>query len=251
MPSVEHLTGLSSEEARNRLASIGLNALPDKLPVSAAVQLARQFRNPLIYILLFALAVDLAAWWHEGARGWPFESLAIAAILFLNAMLGCVRGGSEAARHLRCFDHAACGYSATIWVQIETINWRPAILCAWKLEIESGRWRTGSGTSCRRRVYPHRRKSAHREGAGEELLGGPLVVRGRSFLEIVRTGPASALGRLAGMLEHVEEEVTPLERRLEAFGVRIASWVLLLCAVLMIEGLIAQGLGRWTEVLPP
>jgi Ca2+-transporting ATPase len=51
------------------------------------------------------------------------------------------------------------------------------------------------------------------------------------------------------MLEHVEEEVTPLERRLEAFGVRIASWVLLLCAVLMIEGLIAQGLGRWTEVL--
>ena len=47
----------------------------------------------------------------------------------------------------------------------------------------------------------------------------------------------------------MEEEVTPLERRLESFGVRIASWFLLLCAVLMVEGLIAQGLGRWTEVL--
>lgn len=58
------LQGLSTEEAERRLAEQGLNALPEARPVTLLERVWRQFLSPLIYILLFALLVDLAicAW---------------------------------------------------------------------------------------------------------------------------------------------------------------------------------------------
>ncbi len=48
---------------------------------------ARQFRSPLIYILLFALAIDLAVWTRAAEPALPWEAFAIAVILLLNAAL--------------------------------------------------------------------------------------------------------------------------------------------------------------------
>jgi Ca2+-transporting ATPase len=83
-----HRRGLSSAEAGLRLARSGPNALPDKAPLSLWWRLTRQFQSALIYILLFALALDLAYWVYEGARGFPHEAIAIALILGFNAVLG-------------------------------------------------------------------------------------------------------------------------------------------------------------------
>jgi ATPase, P-type (transporting), HAD superfamily, subfamily IC len=60
------------------------------------------------------------------------------------------------------------------------------------------------------------------KGAGEEVYAGTLLVRGRALLEVARTGLGSAMGRIAGLLLEMEEEKTPLERRLTAFGHRVA-----------------------------
>jgi len=80
--------GLSEAEARARLERYGPNALPEKPPKTLWLRFATQFRSPLIYILLFALVVDLAIWFAEGARRLPFESFAIIFILLLNAGFG-------------------------------------------------------------------------------------------------------------------------------------------------------------------
>jgi Ca2+-transporting ATPase len=80
--------GLGHEEARRRLAEQGPNALPQAPPISLWRRVVRQLRSALIYVLLFALAVDLGVWIHGGAGGLPVESIAIAAILVLNATLG-------------------------------------------------------------------------------------------------------------------------------------------------------------------
>ena len=82
------LRGLSQVDARKRLAEHGLNALPEAKATSLWRRLLAQFKSALIYILLFALALDLALWLHEGARQVPHEALAIGLILILNAGLG-------------------------------------------------------------------------------------------------------------------------------------------------------------------
>jgi len=66
----EHSTprGLTAGEALVRLGRHGPNALPEKPPITAWRRFAAQFRSPLIYILLFALVVDLALWLLFAAR---------------------------------------------------------------------------------------------------------------------------------------------------------------------------------------
>ena len=88
-----NVRGLSQVEARQRLAAHGPNALPEAKVVSLWQRLISQFKSALIYILLFALALDLALWLHEGAKQIPFESIAIGLILILNAGLGAYQEG--------------------------------------------------------------------------------------------------------------------------------------------------------------
>jgi Ca2+-transporting ATPase len=90
--------GLASDEARARLQQHGPNSLPEQPPTPLWRRFLRQFQSPLIYILLFALAVDIVIWFSEGASGLPIESIAIAIILLLNAGLGLYQESkSEAA----------------------------------------------------------------------------------------------------------------------------------------------------------
>ncbi|MBM4185778.1 MAG: hypothetical protein FJ206_00565 [Gemmatimonadetes bacterium] len=78
-PTPLRAAGLTTDLANRRLAEVGPNALPEVAPVPLWRRLLAQFQNPLIYILLFALAIDLAVWLGEGRHGWPLEAIAIAA----------------------------------------------------------------------------------------------------------------------------------------------------------------------------
>ena len=53
-----------------------------------------QFQDPLIYLLLAAVAIALLAWWEgrgvENA-GWPVDATVIAAIVLLNGVIGHVQ----------------------------------------------------------------------------------------------------------------------------------------------------------------
>ena len=84
--------GLSSAEAEERFKHHGLNVLPIKPPVTLWRRFLNQFRSPLIYILIFALAIDLTIWLVEGHSTLPAESLSIALILLPNAGLGVYQG---------------------------------------------------------------------------------------------------------------------------------------------------------------
>ena len=83
--------GLSEAEAEARLARFGPNVLEAAEPVPAWRKLLAQFENPLIYLLLGAIVVSLAAWALEGGEEIPYEAIVIAAIVLLNAVLGYVQ----------------------------------------------------------------------------------------------------------------------------------------------------------------
>src|SRR6266542_3319273 len=50
-----------------------------------------QFQDPLIYLLLAAVAVSVAAWAAQGGDSWPVDAIVILAIVVLNAVLGDVQ----------------------------------------------------------------------------------------------------------------------------------------------------------------
>ena len=93
-PAVSGMTtlqGLTREQAKERLREYGPNALPAPKRAGFVRRVVRQFQSALIYLLLLALALDLLAWWRDGASGVPVEALAIFAVLVLNAGLGVLQ----------------------------------------------------------------------------------------------------------------------------------------------------------------
>jgi magnesium-transporting ATPase (P-type) len=83
--------GLSSAEAAARLARAGRNRLEAAAQVPAWRKLLAQFADPLIYLLLAAIAISVVAWALEGAHGVPFEAIVIGLIVAANGVLGFVQ----------------------------------------------------------------------------------------------------------------------------------------------------------------
>jgi P-type Ca2+ transporter type 2C len=85
---VDIARGLDSQEAALRLARDGSNVLRAKPPVPRWRKVLAQFEDPLVYLLLAAIAIAFVAWAIEGRVGWPIDAVVIAAIVALNGVLG-------------------------------------------------------------------------------------------------------------------------------------------------------------------
>ena len=248
------MQGLSTATAETRLREVGPNALPEQPPDPVWRRFARQFRSPLIYILLCALAFDAGLWLIEDGGGWPVEAMAIAGILLLNAGLGLWQEQrSEAAlAHLRGLAAAQAWVlrdgqlvrvpSTAIvpgdWVRLEAGDRVPA----------DGLLRDTHGVMLDEAVLTGESVPVDRR-AGDDALSGTLLVRGKALLEITRTGTSSAMGRLAVLLGSVIASQTPLERRVDALGRQIATWVLALAAVLGVAGVLVEGIDHAPEMI--
>ena len=181
--------GLSSAEAARRLAEHGPNALPEAEPVSIWQRLLGQFRSALIYILLFALALDLALWLYEGAqhgfKSLPVESIAIGLILVLNAGLGAYQESKAEAALSRLKALAL----PSVWVmrdgvlaQIPAVGLVPGDL----VRVEAGdrvpadgALAEGLGLMADESILTGESLPVDKEPAGE-LYSGTLIVRGRA-----------------------------------------------------------------------
>jgi P-type Ca2+ transporter type 2C len=245
--------GLTAAEAALRRSAHGANSVPAARPPSLARRLVRQFASPLIYVLLFAVIFDVGTWIRDGS-GVPVEGTVIGIVLILNAALGVFQE-YRAENALAELTRLA---SPTVWAVRDGALMRVAaadIVPGDRVRIEAGERVPADGTL----------DDAHgvmldesvltgesvpvEKGDGDEVLSGTLAVRGKSFIDIARTGPNSAMGKLAVALGDVKTDRTPLERRLDALGSRLARWVGLLALALAVAGLLVEGLGRTEEII--
>ena len=246
--------GLSAAEAGARLSRIGPNALPERRPDRVWRRFARQFNSPLIFILLFALAFDAGLWVYEGAPGWPIEAGAIALILLFNAALGLYQEQRSEAALTRLKALAAAHAWALRDGELVRVPTHALVPGDW-VRLEAGDRVPADGAlhDAHGALFDESILTGESvpvdKGAGDEAFSGTLVVRGKSFLEITRTGSASAMGRLATMLGDIQLGKTPLERRVDILGHQIARWVLVLAGVLCVLGIGAEGLGRAPEMI--
>lgn len=244
--------GLDSDEAARRRERYGPNAMPEAPGVPVWRRLLRQFNSPLIYILLIALAVDLTVWFME-VHTMPFEAIAIGVILALNAALGVwqefkAEGALERLRELS---------APRVWTwrdgRLAELDARELVpgdlirIAAGDRIPADGVLRSASNLAVDESTLTGESVPVEKE-PGDECFAGTAPVRGTARVEVTRTGPESALGRLATMIGALEAGTTPLERRMRAFGNRIARWILLLAAVMASAGLWAEGLARGGHV---
>lgn len=248
------LEGLTSEEARRRLADVGPNALPKAAATPLWRRFVRQFQSPLIYILLFALAFDIGAWTHAGAMGWPVEAVVIAAVLLLNAGLGTF----QEQRSEQALAQLAALAAPQAWVLRDgKLVHLPSqeLVPGDVIRIEAGERIPADGAVVEAQGVMIDESVLTGESApvdkaiDDEAFSGTLMVRGKGHLHITATGQKSNMGKLATMLGGIIAEKTPLEKRLNVLGHQIARWVGALAVGLAVAGLLTEGLDRFDEVV--
>ncbi len=246
-------TGLSTQQARAALVAHGPNALPESPGLTLYRRFFRQFHNAVIYILLFALVVDLLIWWQEGLLGWPLESVTILVILLFNAGLGTWQESKSEAALARLKALAA----PKSWVvrdgalsQIPSAELVPADI----LRIEAGERIPADGLLVEARSFSVDESVLTGESlpldkqAADPVLSGTLAVRGMAWVRLTATGPASNMGKLAGLLQNVEDQVTPLQKQLQHLGRQIALVVAGLACVILVAGLWVLGFGEFNQI---
>ena len=249
-----HSKGLSSAEAQRLLEEFGPNALPEAKSTPLWLRFVWQFKSPLIYILLFALCLDLGIWIYEGTIGWPIESIAIALMLALNASLGTYQE-SKAEAALAKLKALA---SSLVWMlrdgayqHLSTETLVPGDI----IRIEAGdripadgSLIDGQGILVDESVLTGESLPVDKI-AESEVFSGTLIVRGSCHIKVAKTGEHSSMGRLATLIGGLDEEKTPLENQLHKFGNQIAVAIIALTILLVVGGILLEGFSEIGHIL--
>jgi Ca2+-transporting ATPase len=233
--------GLSPTEAGRRLAEQGRNEIAARGRVSVLSSIGAQLRDALILVLLAACALTVATGdWTDaavialvvvvntavGVRQEIKADHAVAALAALSAPSVRVRrGGVESsvpAAHLVRGD-------VVLLAEGDVVPADCRVLEATSLLVDESAL-TGESVAVGK-------AGPRGERAGEPLSSGTVVVKGRAVAEVEATGAASALGRIAALLDtHVEP--TPLQKRLAGLGRVLAIVAVSLSGVVLLLGLL-------------
>jgi Ca2+-transporting ATPase len=244
--TLEH--GLTREEAEIRRAEHGPNVIREAPPRSPWRMLAAQFADFMILVLIGAAVI-------AGALGEPEDTVAIFAIVILNAVIGFVqeyRAERAMAMLKKLAAHQARvlrnGEIVTVptlelvpgdVVLIEAGNIVPADLRvseAAQLRIDESAL---TGESVAVEKHPVRLEKTDL-ALGDRInmaYKGTLVTYGRGRGIVAATGMRTELGRIAALLEERTVIKTPLQKRLTQFGKHLAAAALAICAVVFVAGL--------------
>ncbi|HVB38695.1 MAG TPA: HAD-IC family P-type ATPase, partial [Vicinamibacterales bacterium] len=248
---VEPDGGLAPDEVRARLERDGPNELAESERRRVLSLLWDQVGSALILLLVVAAGVS-------AALGDVEDAIAITAILVLNAVLGFTQEyRAEQAltllkrlavprvvvrRNHRIVEVSARELVPGDIVLLEAGDRVPAdgrIVTSANLRIEES---TLTGES-----QPVDKDAAWIAAAGTTIADrrnmaymGTTVVYGRGEAVVTSTGMGTELGRLAGLIRAVQRQMTPLQRRLDTLGWRLAMLALVLVAALSVLG-VARG----------
>ena len=90
--------GLTTAEARARLARYGRNQLAAEPVFRGGESSSRSSRTSLVILLLIATAISAALWLYERDSALPYEAIAISAVVLLNAVHGLRPAGASRIR---------------------------------------------------------------------------------------------------------------------------------------------------------
>ncbi|MDR3551822.1 MAG: cation-translocating P-type ATPase [Clostridia bacterium] len=236
-------TGLSEKEAEISLKKYGYNVFEQGKKISASKIMLSQFKDVLIIILLVSTVLSVA-------MGEFTEAAAIIAIVFLNALLGFIQE-FRTERTLETLKNMAAP-SARVF-RSGRLRQIPAAEVVPKdiIFLEAGdrvpsdaRLLESNDLQADESLLtgeslPVEKNAGCDGGSGcDKVFMGTMITRGRAKAFTVATGMQTEMGHIAGMLTGIEEEQTPLQKRLDQLGKYIAVGCLLICTAVSVTGIL-------------
>ena len=258
--------GLTSEEASRRLAQNGPNELRAGARAPAWRRMLAQFQDPLIYLLLAAVAIAFVAWMIEGRAGWPVDAIVIAAVVLLNGVLGHVQE-TKAENAVAALARMTAATSAVLRDGSQLRVSSAELVLGDVLVLGEG---DAVGADARLiQASTLRVQEASLTGESEAVLKdsatlpepveladrldmvfkGTTVAQGSGRAVVTATGTETEVGRVAHMLKATADEPTPLQREVARLGRMLGIAVVVIAVVVVLTILLVSDLRSATDVV--
>jgi len=249
--------GLAEKEVLNRLEKYGRNELIKEKGKTAWQIFIGQFKDFLIYLLLFAILISILIGIYESGEtgeAWPSEytdAAVIGTILIVNAVLGFYQE-YQAERSLESLKKLAPHFAKVrrdgkvIEIGVEEVvpgdiilfeegDKFPADIRLYKeysLYVDEAIL-TGESSPVKKQLKPVDEKMilADRTNLG---YMNTIITRGNGEGIVIGTGMQTEIGKIAESLQEEEIELSPFQKEVNRFGKLLGILILIICAIVFI-----------------
>lgn len=244
------LSGLTDEEAAKRLEEYGKNEIEKRKPISPFKIFLRQFTSFIVIILFAAIAISLLI-------GERLDAIVIAIILVLNGIFGFVQEykaekAIESLRKLTALKARVTrsGREAEIdsrelvpgdIISLETGTKVPAdarLIELAALQVDEASL-TGESTPSNK-ITSALEKDTSVNDRDNMVFMGTIVTKGHGQAVITKTGMVTEIGKIAGLVQEVKENLTPLQENLKQFGKWLGLVTIFICAIVFGVGILRE-----------
>lgn len=246
--------GLSDEQVKEKREIYGLNELQVKKKKSLIVKFLEQFKDFMIIILIIAAVISGAVGYYQGEG--ITDSIIILIVVIVNAIIG-VAQESKAEKSLEALQKLSSHVTKVIRngkvavipskelvpgdiVILDTGDYVPADLRI----IESANLKAQEASLTGESVPVDKNTNVINDekiGLGDRtnmLFSSSLITYGRGRGIVVATGMNTEVGKIAGMINEVEETETPLQQKLNKLGKTLGIVAIVICVIIFIIGLL-------------
>ncbi|MEG0570046.1 MAG: cation-translocating P-type ATPase [Oscillospiraceae bacterium] len=242
-------TGLSSQQAAQRLLENGKNELVHKKTIKPIAIFFGQFKDIMTLILLVCTGASVF-------MGEYVEALTIAVIVLMNGILGFIQE-YKTEKTLEALKNMAAPM-ARVYRDNKIVQ-APAneIVCEDVVVLEEGdkipadgivteavmlscdeSMLTGESKASKKQICTNLKQHKNELNQKDTVYMGCTVSQGRGKFIVKDIGMSTQMGHIANMLVGVKDELTPLQKKLAQLGKYIAVGCLLVCAIVTITGII-------------
>lgn len=232
--------GLSSKEASFLLSKNGKNQLHHKKKVKPLKIFFNQYKDIMTLILLACTVVSVM-------MGEYVEAVSIAIIILMNGILGFLQE-YKTERTLEALKNMASPmarvYRDGVLARVPATD----LVCGDVLMLKAGdkipadgRLLNSTALECDEAMLTGEsipvKKSHTADTESSEIFMGCVVTKGHCIYKLTKTGMNTKMGSIALMLQDIEEDETPLQKRLASLSKYIAFGCLLVCGVVSVTGI--------------
>jgi len=246
--------GLTENDVKTKREKYGLNMLKAKKKASLLQRFIEQFKDFSIIVLIIAAIVSGFVGISQGEG--MTDTIIILIVVLANAIIGIAQE-SKAEKSLEALqkltDHASKvirdGKIKVIpakelvpgdIVVLDTGDYIPAdlrVIEAVNLKAQESSL-TGESVPVEKTTKTIEKTDVGIGDRTNMLFSSSLVTYGRGKGIVVQTGMNTEVGKIAGMLDNTEKQITPLQEKLNKLGKTLGIAALAICAFIFIIGLI-------------
>ena len=236
----ELISGLTTKEAEKRIEKFGLNELEHHSKASPFKIFLSQFNDFIVWVLIAATIIS-------GIIGDKADAITILIIVVINAFLGFIQEfrtekSLEALKELaaptcKVLRDSSIQIINSIYLTIGDI----VILEAGDRIPADGFFVESSGVVVDESLLTGEsvgvNKDALKKNSNSGFMG-TTVVKGKGLFKVSTIGMKTEMGKIANLIQNIEEEKSPLNKKLDSLGKVLVAVCLVICALVTIMGIV-------------